>query len=276
LDARGSGSFSNIINALLWVAQHGRSKGIRVVNMSLGGEGGEDAADSSVCDAVKDVISAGISVVAAAGNAGGGYGPKTWTTQLPAACADVIVVTAVNSKQNPASFSYFLSGSETRSDRNKQRTVAAPGVDVKSTWARDLGMEYKSISGTSMAWWVCCFISWTLATWSCLSAACCCRLFAAAACRALHLRSPNRFNLLTHPTHPSTPPPSPHVAAVTAKCYAAGVCSSATQAVAAVSAAAIARNSGDEAYGFKGDPFFGRSRVGVDRYYGPMVHAGWR
>ncbi len=76
LDARGSGSFSNIINALLWVAQNGRSKGIRVVNMSLGGEGGEDAADSATCDAVKEVIAAGISVVAAAGNAGGGYGPK--------------------------------------------------------------------------------------------------------------------------------------------------------------------------------------------------------
>jgi hypothetical protein len=41
------------------------------------------------------------------------------------------------------------------------------------------------------------------------------------------------------------------VAAVTAKCFAAGVCNSAAQAIEAVTAAAAARNLGDEAYGFK-------------------------
>ncbi len=64
----------------------------------------------------------------------------------------MIVVTAVDVNRNPATFSYFLGATESRdSERAKQRTVAAPGVDVKSTWARDLGLDYKSISGTSMA-----------------------------------------------------------------------------------------------------------------------------
>lgn len=77
-------------------------------------------------------------------------------------------------------------------------------------------------------------------------------------------------------THTPLHPRSPHVAAVTAKCFAAGVCTSGVQAHEAVVAAAVARNFGDESYGFKGDPFFGRSRLGQDRYYGPLVHAGWR
>ncbi|GBF88063.1 peptidase S8 [Raphidocelis subcapitata] len=221
LDARGSGAFSNIINALLWVAENGRSKGIRVINMSLGGDGGADPTSSAVCDAVKAVADAGIAVVAAAGNGGGGFGPRSWTSQLPVACPGTIAVTAIDSASNPATFSYFLSGTEAgKNDAARKRTVAAPGVDVKSTWPRELGMDYRTISGTSMA--------------------------------------------------------SPHTAGVVAKCFAAGVCTNAAQAIEAVTAAASARNLGDEAYGFKGDPFFGRSRVGTDRYYGPMVHAGWR
>jgi hypothetical protein len=79
------------------------------------------------------------------------------------------------------------------------------------------------------------------------------------------------------PLLPAAPPPgSPHVAAVTAKCYAAGACTSGRQAIEAVAAAADARNRADEAYGFKGDPYFGRSKLGSDKFYGPMVHAGWR
>jgi hypothetical protein len=154
LDARGSGSFSNIINALLWVAQNGAAKGIRVINMSLGGDGGSNPTESAVCGAIADVLDAGIAVVAAAGNAGGGYGPRSWTGQLPAACPGVIAVTAIDSANNPATFSYFLGPAESKEPDLRQRTVAAPGVDVKSTWPRDLGQDYRSISGTSMAWWV--------------------------------------------------------------------------------------------------------------------------
>ena len=151
LDGRGAGTFSAIVSALLWVAKNGRAKGIRVVNMSLGGPGGANAANSAICGAVKDVHAAGIAVVAAAGNAGGGYGPDTWTGQLPAACAGVLVVTAVAADNTPATFSYFLSAREAGSDKLKGRTIAAPGVAVKSTWARALGLDYKTISGTSMA-----------------------------------------------------------------------------------------------------------------------------
>ncbi|KAI8473084.1 MAG: subtilisin [Monoraphidium minutum] len=219
LDSYGSGSFSSVVQSLLWVAKNGRAKGIRVVNMSLGGDGGEGSAGSATCQAVKQVVAAGIAVVAAAGNAAG-MGAGSWTTQLPAACEDIIVATAMNSAGSPAGFSFFLGAADSGPDRARQRTVAAPGVDVRSTWPSKLGKSYHTISGTSMA--------------------------------------------------------SPHVAAVTAKCFAAGVCTGGAQAVDAVAAAARARNLGDSAYGYARDPFFARSRVGVDRYYGALVHAGWR
>lgn len=81
---------------------------------------------------------------------------------------------------------------------------------------------------------------------------------------------------LTPPPPPRRNPRSPHIAGVVAKCFAVGVCTSAPQAVDAVAAAARARNIADASYGYRLDPFFARSRVGVDRYYGPLVHAGWR
>jgi hypothetical protein len=62
-----------------------------------------------------------------------------------------MAVTAISSANAPAGFSYFLSAEASADDRARQRTVAAPGVDVKSTWPSYLGASYKSISGTSMA-----------------------------------------------------------------------------------------------------------------------------
>lgn len=62
----GTGSTSSIVGAINWLAQNGRSKGIRVANMSLGGP-----SSVAVCSAVYQAVSKGITFVVAAGGRGG-------------------------------------------------------------------------------------------------------------------------------------------------------------------------------------------------------------
>jgi subtilisin family serine protease len=58
----GTGSTSSIVSAINWLAQNGRSKGIRVANMSLGGP-----SSVAVCSAVYHAVNQGITFVVAAG-----------------------------------------------------------------------------------------------------------------------------------------------------------------------------------------------------------------
>jgi subtilisin family serine protease len=58
----GTGSTSSIVSAINWLAQNGRSKGIRVANMSLGGP-----SSVAVCTAVYHAVNKGITFVVAAG-----------------------------------------------------------------------------------------------------------------------------------------------------------------------------------------------------------------
>ena len=160
----GSGSLSNVICGLNWVAENAAKDNIRVVNMSLGGEGSDDghcgttdqdAFHAAVCR----VNAAGVTVVVAAGNDGGDLS-KT----VPASYDEVLAVTAMadfdgkpgglytgastcstkGTDDTVASFSdYAVPGS---ADAN--HVVAAPGVCITSTWNDG---KFKSISGTSMA-----------------------------------------------------------------------------------------------------------------------------
>jgi len=80
LDGTGGGSLSNVICGLDWVANHATDENIKVVNMSLGDEGSDDGHcgqtnDDAFHAAVCRVTAAGVTVVAAAGNAG-----RTWPT----------------------------------------------------------------------------------------------------------------------------------------------------------------------------------------------------
>jgi hypothetical protein len=61
-DQLGSGSTTSIVAALNWLARFGRSKGIRVANMSLGGP-----KSWAVCAALDAVVRQGITMVVAAG-----------------------------------------------------------------------------------------------------------------------------------------------------------------------------------------------------------------
>ena len=132
LGDNGSGSFSWIINGILWAAGCDTDpcgpRRAEIINMSLGATA---PCDSLVQQAIDKAWQQGLVVVAAAGNSNA-YGAIT-----PANCNNVIGVAASDSNDNKASFSNFGSGVD----------VAAPGVDILST---DYVGGYSSFNGTSI------------------------------------------------------------------------------------------------------------------------------
>ncbi len=123
LNRRGSGYLSDVIEGLQWAV----ANGMQVVNMSLGSSSG----NQSFADAVAAAKSAGLTMVAAAGNSGG-------AVSYPAAYPEVIAVSATDNNDMIASFS----------SRGLEVDLAAPGVSIYSTYK---GKTYKTLNGTSMA-----------------------------------------------------------------------------------------------------------------------------
>ena len=70
LGARGSGRTSDVIAGIDWVIEHKNTYNIRVINLSLGHPVTEPSATDPLCQAVARAVSAGITVVASAGNYG--------------------------------------------------------------------------------------------------------------------------------------------------------------------------------------------------------------
>lgn len=126
LDNQGSGTLSGIIQGLDWCVKNG----IRVVNMSLGSPEG----NSTFREAIAQAAEAGITLVAAAGNAG----PNPDTVGYPARYPEVIAVGAMTASDSVAAYS----------SRGPEVTVVAPGDAISSTWP---GGGYRELSGTSMA-----------------------------------------------------------------------------------------------------------------------------
>lgn len=124
LNSSGSGTLVMVANCITWVNQHGAD----IISMSLGGSAGSAALQ----DAVQNATDNGSLVIAAAGNSGNS------SLSYPAAYPEVVSVAATDHNDARASFSNF----------NNDVEVAAPGVDILSTW-NDGG--YATFSGTSMA-----------------------------------------------------------------------------------------------------------------------------
>lgn len=128
LDCAGSGTTSGVIAGLDWVARN--RSGAAVVNLSLGGP-----ASSSLDDAVRRVISSGVSVVVAAGNEG-----KDACTTSPARVAEAVTVGATGSSDGKPSWSNF----------GRCLDLFAPGASITSlSNASPSGTS--TMSGTSMA-----------------------------------------------------------------------------------------------------------------------------
>jgi thermitase len=124
LNSGGSGTLAMIANCITWLNQ----QGAKVISMSLGGSSGSATLQSAVTNATNN----GSLLIAAAGNSGNS------SLSYPAAYAEVVSVAATDQNDAKASFSQF----------NADVEVAAPGVNVLSTWS-DGG--YRTASGTSMA-----------------------------------------------------------------------------------------------------------------------------
>ncbi|KAI9362510.1 peptidase S8/S53 domain-containing protein [Zopfochytrium polystomum] len=129
LNAQGSGTNSDVISGIEWVATEAPKRSKKAVgNMSLGG-----GASAALDAAVRSAIDAGIMFAVAAGNSAGDACKLS-----PARVREALTVAASDKNDKLASFS----------EKGKCVDLIAPGVDITSSWNN--GRE-NTISGTSMA-----------------------------------------------------------------------------------------------------------------------------
>jgi len=126
LGDNGSGSGLAISNGIRWAVDSGAD----LISMSLG----SSTPDGRIQSAVRYAASKGVFVIAAAGN----EGPDEGTVGYPGGFAECVCVAAIDQAKKIAKFS----------SRGSQVDVAAPGVDILSTYPPK---NYARLSGTSMA-----------------------------------------------------------------------------------------------------------------------------
>lgn len=124
LDAAGSGSYSAICNGIVWSVD----SGARILNLSLGGT----TASRSLQDAVNYAWNKKAVVVAAAGNNGNNV------AFYPAACSNVLAVSATNSSDGRPSWSNY----------GTYVDVSAPGENILTL---NGGNGYANWNGTSFS-----------------------------------------------------------------------------------------------------------------------------
>ncbi|NLI60106.1 MAG: S8 family peptidase [Clostridiales bacterium] len=155
----GSGSSSDILAAIQWVADHQKDNNIKVLSMSLGTNVNRLSANDAMVRGVEALWDRGITVVVAAGNSG----PQPSTITSPGISAKVITVGAVDDKRTPDISDDIIAEFSSRGPvgiRIKP-DVVAPGVKVVSvntdkqyrSGQRNISstVSYTSMSGTSVA-----------------------------------------------------------------------------------------------------------------------------
>ena len=125
LDRSGAGAVGGIANCIGYLA----SSGAKVISLSLGTARASTTLRNAVAAASERAL-----IVAAAGNSGDA------STEYPAAYPDVVSVAATDNRDRRAEFS----------TANSKVEIAAPGVDITSTWNRSTS-AYETLSGTSMS-----------------------------------------------------------------------------------------------------------------------------
>jgi len=138
LDAKGSGSYTNIAAGIDWA----RTNGMDVISLSLGGSAGSSVLETACNSAwYADII-----LLAAAGNSGPGPNTVGW----PAMYQSCMAVAAMDFDEAIASFS----------SRGPKVEISAPGRSIVGAWAgftyKDRTLEgsndrYMCASGTSAA-----------------------------------------------------------------------------------------------------------------------------
>ncbi|BBI33119.1 S8 family peptidase [Cohnella abietis] len=126
LDATGSGYITDIVEGINWCL----ANGIKIMNMSFG-----STADSKLLkDTIRRARKQGAVMIASAGNSGHFFRQ----IDAPARYPETIAVAATTIKNRVAFFSSRGSGID----------IAAPGVNILSTWLKG---TYRRESGTSMS-----------------------------------------------------------------------------------------------------------------------------
>jgi subtilisin family serine protease len=133
LDCGGSGSWSGVIAGMDWVTAQTAKPA--VANMSLTG-----GANSSVDDAVRRMVAAGVATAVAAGNGNQGGKEQDACKYSPARVAEAMTVGATTSTDAKTSWSNFGSCVN----------LFAPGASITSAWIGS-NTATRTISGTSMA-----------------------------------------------------------------------------------------------------------------------------
>ncbi|OZJ05075.1 hypothetical protein BZG36_02089 [Bifiguratus adelaidae] len=136
LNADGSGSLSNVLQALNWVNQDVTTKNIRgkaIVNLSLGAD-----YNQPTNDAIEAMIASGIHFAIAAGNDGGDA-----CSYSPASVVNATTVGATNIDDTIAAYS----------NTGKCVDIFAPGSGIVAPWAgpNTTDATLRLMSGTSMA-----------------------------------------------------------------------------------------------------------------------------
>jgi subtilisin family serine protease len=124
LDVNGSGTYSAIANGIIYAAD----RGAKVINLSLGGT----SSSRTLQDAINYAWNKQCVIVAAAGNNGSNI------AFYPAACSNVVAVSATNASDTRPTWSNFGSYVD----------VSAPGVDILSVYGSD---QYAAWNGTSFS-----------------------------------------------------------------------------------------------------------------------------
>ncbi|MEN8250971.1 MAG: S8 family peptidase [Bacteroidota bacterium] len=150
LDSSGSGPNDGVISGVQWCASQ---EGVDIISMSLGIAGSSDGQDA-LSLTVNNAVSAGKTVVVAAGNSGSG----TYTVGSPGAASEAITVGAVAEWSAPEGspnhsegvyLASFSSRGPTEDDRTKP-DIVAPGVSITAAKSGSTDI-YVAYSGTSMA-----------------------------------------------------------------------------------------------------------------------------
>jgi serine protease AprX len=169
----GSGTTSDVIAGMEWVIANRTKYNIRVMNLSLGHPVFESCLTDPLCEEVAKVTSAGIAVVASAGNAGrsaDGQHQMLGTISSPGNSPYAITVGATNTwgtaSRSDDTVATFSSRGPAPIDFTVKPDLAAPGVRIVSLEAKNSVLpatyptlhvagtgsnEYMLLSGTSMA-----------------------------------------------------------------------------------------------------------------------------
>lgn len=139
LDCSGSGSASDVIRAVDWIASTRAAGAPAVANLSLGGTAPSGTSDLDT--ALQGLINSGVSVVAAAGNGDGAGNGLDACTEDPARLPDAITVAAVDQNHVEPTWSNYGSCVD----------LYAPGVNDTVALMGSTNTSWGTGSGTSFS-----------------------------------------------------------------------------------------------------------------------------